>query len=478
MPTPFPLRLAAACLFVLLGLGATPAAAATARPMAGAPDSFADLADRLSPTVVNIYTTQTVKVQRSFPEFPQEEMPEMFRHFFGLPSPFGQQNPQRDMKRTSLGSGVISSTDGYIITNNHVVENADAISVRLTNAEEYDAKVIGRDPKTDLALIKITPKSPLPAVIFGDSERLRVGDWVVAIGNPFGFEQTVTAGIVSGKGRSLGSGPYENFIQTDASINPGNSGGPLFNLNGEMVGINTAIYSRSGGNIGIGFAIPVNTAKNVITQLKEHGSVVRGWLGVMIQQVTPELAKQFHLDRPIGALVGEVAPGGPADKAGIKQGDVIVRYNGKEISQVNSLPTLVSQSPVGSRATLVLIRGGKERTVTAVIAKLDEEQDAAAEGGAQTNQELGLSVQDLTPELAKTLGIKEKSGVLVVNVEPESPAFDKGLRRGDLILEINQKAVRNTAEFTRAANAAKKQGSLLLLVKRNGHTRYVAIRLK
>jgi len=462
----------------LLAVGAI--ASAAPRPMADTPDSFADLAERLSPTVVNIYTTQTVKVQRSPHDFffQDDNAPDIFRHFFGQPSPFGQQAPQRDMKRTSLGSGVITSADGYIITNNHVVENADAISVRLTNYEEYDAKIIGRDPKTDLALIKIEAKNALPAVTFGDSERLRVGDWVVAIGNPFGFEQTVTAGIVSGKGRSLGSGPYENFIQTDASINPGNSGGPLFNLHGEMVGINTAIYSRSGGNIGIGFAIPVNTAKNIISQLKSHGSVVRGWLGVMIQQVTPELAKQFHLDRPVGALVGEVSPGGPADKAGIKQGDVIVRYNGKEISQVNSLPNLVSQSPVGSRATLVLIRGGKERTVTTTIAKLDEEQAAAENGGEQTSQELGISVQDLTPELAKTMGIKEKSGVLVVNVEANSPAFEKRIQRGDLILEANQRAVKNAAEFVKATNAAKKQGSLLLLVKRNGHTRYVAIRLK
>ncbi|MEW6593589.1 MAG: DegQ family serine endoprotease [Thermodesulfobacteriota bacterium] len=481
MQNPIPrniLRLAAAFLFLLAGLGHAVAAPAP-RPMAGAPDSFADLADRLSPTVVNIYTTQTVKVQRSPHDFffQDENMPEMFRHFFGPQAPFGNQTPQRDLKRTSLGSGVISSADGYIITNNHVVENADAISVRLTTSEEYDAKIIGRDPKTDLALIKIEPKSPLPAVTFGDSEKLRVGDWVVAIGNPFGFEQTVTAGIVSGKGRSLGSGPYENFIQTDASINPGNSGGPLFNLNGEMVGINTAIYSRSGGNIGIGFAIPVNTARNVISQLKEHGAVVRGWLGVMIQQVTPELAKQFQLDRPVGALVGEVSPGGPADRAGIKQGDVIVRYNGKEISQVNSLPTLVSQTPVGSRATVVLIRGGKERTVTVTIAKLDEEQVASGNGD-QTSQELGMSVQDLTPDLAKTLGIKEKSGVLVVNVEPGSPAADKGLRRGDLILEVNRKPVRTVAEFAKALAAGKKQNSLLLLMKRNGHTRYVAIRLK
>ncbi|MDH3392598.1 MAG: trypsin-like peptidase domain-containing protein, partial [Desulfobulbaceae bacterium] len=275
--------------------------------LASTPPSFADLAEKLGPTVVNIYTTQTVKARsphgRQFG--PGRELPEQFRRFFGIPDGVEphEQAPEREMKQTSLGSGVIISKDGYIVTNNHVVENADEIKIRLTSHDEYDAKLIGRDPKTDLALIKISPKNDLPVATFGDSEHLRVGDWVLAIGNPFGLEQTVTAGIVSAKGRTLGSTPYENFIQTDASINPGNSGGPLFDLQGRMVGINTAIYSRGGGNIGIGFAIPVKMAQNVIGQLKEHGAVVRGWLGVMIQQVTPELASQFNLDRPIGALV-------------------------------------------------------------------------------------------------------------------------------------------------------------------------------
>lgn len=444
----------------------------------GAPASFADLAEQLGPSVVNIYTTQTVKTSRNPHQFffDNEQMPEMFRRFFDMPSPFNQQmEPPREMKRTSLGSGVIVSADGYIVTNNHVVENADSINVRLTNFEEHDAKIIGRDPKTDLALIKIEAKNGLPFAAFGNSEKLRVGDWVVAIGNPFGFEQTVTAGIVSGKGRSLGSGPYENFIQTDASINPGNSGGPLFNLQGEMVGINTAIYSRNGGNIGIGFAIPANMAQNVIRQLKETGTVTRGWVGVVVQQVTSELAKQFGLERPIGALVGEVAPNGPAAKAGIQPGDVIIRYNGKEISQMSMLPALVSQTPVGEKAEIVLIRKGKQQRLKVTVAKLEEEQLESAVAD-QYEKKLGLNVQELTPELAKSLGIKETEGVLVAGVEPGSPAFEAGLRQGDVIAEINRQPVTNLAEYGQAMGAAQAEGGVLLLVKSKGRSRFVAIR--
>lgn len=445
------------------------------------PASFADLTEDLGPTVVNIYTTQVVKMQRSPHDFffNDKEMPELFRRFFGEQHPFNQAPPQqqREMKRTSLGSGVIASKDGYIITNNHVVENADTISVRLRNAEEYDAKIIGRDPKTDLALIKIEPKSDLPAVEFGDSEKLRVGDWVLAIGNPFGFEQTVTAGIVSGKARSLGSGPYENFIQTDASINPGNSGGPLFDMNGKMVGINTAIYSRSGGNIGIGFAIPVNMAKNVIAQLKEHGSVVRGWLGVMIQQVTPELAEQFKLDRPIGALVGEVSPGSPADKAKIQAGDVIIAFAGKEITQMSMLPNLVAQTPVGQEAEVTLMRKGKKKTVTVKIAKLDEDEVAMAEPVNGMSKKLGLTVQDLTPELAQALELEESEGVIVANVEPGSPAAEAGLRKGDLILEVNLEPVKNTKAYIEKMQKAQDRKSVSLFIKHEGHTRFVAIRM-
>jgi len=444
--------------------------------LAGGPYSFAPLVEKYGDTVVNIYTTQTVK-EPPIPYFPFQEhqgVPEFFKKFFEQQGQgyHGQVIPQ---KRTSLGSGVIISADGYIITNNHVIDEADEINVRFANHEEYVAKIIGRDAKTDVALIKIDAKETLPYASFGDSEKLRVGDWIIAIGNPFGFEQTVTAGIVSGKGRTLGSGNYENFIQTDASINPGNSGGPLFNMDGQMVGINTAIYSRSGGNIGIGFAIPVNMAKNVIEQLKTTGKVTRGWLGVMIQNVSQDLAKQFGLDRPIGALIGEVSPGSPAEKAGILPGDIIVEYKGKEITQMNMLPTLVAQTPVGETVNVALFRNGKKKNVSVTVAKL-EEDEAPAEMGQESV--LGLTVQQLTPELAQSLKIKDKEGIIVANVEPGSAAEDAGLRPGDLILEVNRQEVRNMEEYTKAIANLDKKESILLLVKRNTHTRFVVLEAK
>lgn len=452
-------------------------------PAAGAamPGSFADLAKKQGPTVVNIYTTQTVKTnmlpyQFMFPN--PEEIPEPFKKFFNFP--FNQeQSPQQEYKRTSLGSGVITSADGYILTNNHVVEDADEIHVTLSTFDEYEAKIIGRDPKTDLALIKIAPKSNLPFVSFGDSDQLEVGDWVVAIGNPFGLEQTVTAGIVSAKGRSINNESYGNFIQTDASINPGNSGGALFNVNGEMVGVNTAIYSRSGGNIGIGFAIPVNMAKNVLQQIKENGKVVRGWLGVMIQQVTPELARSFGLARPIGALVGEVAADGPAAKAKIKTGDVIISFNGKEISQMTMLPAMVAQTEVGSRAELVLIRDGKEKTVQVTIGKLEENDQA--EAGTEQNEQnraLGLTVQEISPELAESLKLEERTGLLVSNVEANSAADDAGLKRGDIIMEVDQKPVSRLSELKEILQKKKKDDRVPLLVKRGKRSRFTAIRIK
>jgi serine protease Do len=381
-----------------------------------APPDFADLAEKLSPTVVNIYTTQTVEVSSSphqffFPD--QMEIPEPFRRFFGMPDmPPEQQVPKREMKRTSLGSGVIFTADGYIITNNHVVEDADEINVTLHTFEEYKATIVGRDPKSDLALIKIESKTDLPYVTFGDSDQLRVGEWVLAIGNPFGLQKTVTAGIISAKGRAIHNESYGNFIQTDASINPGNSGGPLFNLKGEMVGVNTAIFSRTGGNIGIGFAIPVNMAKNVLAQLKEHGKVTRGWLGVMIQQVTPDLADNFGLDRPIGALVGQVVPDSPAEKAGLKAGDVIIEYNGKEVSQMSMLPAMVANTSVGEKAKLVLIRDGKKQNLTVEIGKLEDEEVVVADAETGTSKKLGMSVQELTPKIAESLGIEETQSVI------------------------------------------------------------------
>lgn len=454
-------------------------AAFAVRPAAGAvPPDFADLAEKLGPTVVNIYTTQTVEVSSPLHQFFPEEMeiPEQFRRFFGLPDAPGGESPKREFKRTSLGSGVIVTSDGYIITNNHVVEDADEINVTLYTFEEYEATIIGRDPKSDLALIKIKPKTDLPAVTFGNSDTLRVGEWVLAIGNPFGLQQTVTAGIVSAKGRSINNESYGNFIQTDASINPGNSGGPLFNLQGEMVGVNTAIFSRTGGNIGIGFAIPGNMAQNVFAQLKEHGKVTRGWLGVMIQQVTPDLAENFNLDRPIGALVGQVVPDSPAEKAGLKAGDVIISYNGKEVSQMSMLPAMVANTPIGEKSKLVLIRDGKRQNITVEIGKLEEEEAVLADTETGTSKKLGMTVQELTPKLAESLGIEKSHGVIVTDVNPDSAAAEAGIFRGDIILEINREKVEDIAAYKKIMQAAQeKKKSILLLIQRDKSTRFVVL---
>jgi serine protease Do len=405
------------------------------------------------------------------------EIPEPFKRFFGIPD-MPEQAPKREMKRTSLGSGVIFTPDGYIITNNHVVEDADEINVTLHTFEEYEATIVGRDPKSDVALLKIESKADLPYVTFGDSDTLRVGEWVLAIGNPFGLQKTVTAGIVSAKGRAINNESYGNYIQTDASINPGNSGGPLFNLNGEMVGVNTAIFSRTGGNIGIGFAIPVNMAKNVLAQLKEHGKVTRGWLGVMIQQVTPDLADNFGLDRPIGALVGQVVPGSPAEKAGLNAGDVIIEYNGKEVSQMSMLPAMVASTSVGEKATIVLIRDGKKQNITVEIGKMEDEDSVLADTETGTSKKIGITVQELTPKLAESLGIEEVQGLIVSDINPGSAAAEAGILRGDIILEINREKVESIVQYRNALVAAQEKKSILLLIKRDQHTRFVVIEFK
>jgi serine protease Do len=469
-----------AVILSLILMGFTLSVFASRSAAATAPDTFADLAEKLGPTVVNVYTTQTVEVSSSPHQFffPDDmEIPEPFRRFFGIPDQ-QQETPKRKMERTSLGSGVIATPDGYILTNNHVVEDADEINITLSTFEEYEAKVVGRDPKSDLALIKIEPERELPAVAFGNSDKLRVGDWVLAIGNPFGLQQTVTAGIISAKGRSINNGTYGNFIQTDASINPGNSGGPLFNLKGEMIGVNTAIFSRTGGNIGIGFAIPANMAKRVMQQLKEFGKVTRGWLGVMIQHVTPELADNFGLDRPIGALVGQVVPDSPADKAGIKAGDVIIEYNGKEVSQMSMLPAMVAQTPIDEKAAVVLIRDGNKKTIPVIIGKMAEEQALFDSGEGANGLDLGLTVQELSPELAESLGIEDVSGLIITNVDPGSAAAETGIKRGDIIQEINREPVASIADYKKSLMQAKNKKSILLLLKREQHTRFVVIKLK
>jgi serine protease Do len=444
----------------------------TTTSFASRPDSFADLAEELSPMVVNISTTQTVKT-KIMPQFPfnNKELPDMFRRFFNMPH--HPQMRQRKQRINSLGSGVIISKDGYIITNNHVVAEAEKINIRFANHEEVEAKIIGRDPKTDLALLKIEIDHDLEYVQFGDSDSLRVGDWVIAIGNPFGLEQTVTAGIVSAKGRRIGGTVYENFIQTDASINPGNSGGPLFDINGKMVGVNTAIFSRSGGNIGIGFAIPVNMAKNVVKQLKEDGKVTRGWLGVMIQKVDQELADEFSMEHPIGALVGEVAADSPAEKAGIKPGDIIVEYEGREITEMNMLPNLVAQTAVGEKVEIVLIRDGKRKEIKVKIAKLKEDELAWA--GDEIESKLGMTVQELTPELAKSLDIEDTDGLIIAGINPGSPAASAGLRRGDIVLEINRQPIDDLTSYAKIIKQNKGK-RILFLIKRNDHTRFVVVK--
>jgi serine protease Do len=371
-----------------------------------------------------------------------------------------------------VGSGFVISSDGYILTNNHVVDDANQIKIKLSDGKEYDAKVVGRDPKTDLALLKAEGVSGLQSLQLGDSDSLKVGNWVVAIGSPFGLEQTVTAGIVSAKGRVIGSGPYDNFIQTDASINPGNSGGPLLNTEGEVIGINTAIFSQSGGNVGIGFAIPVNMAKEIVPQLKDKGHVTRGWLGVGIQKVTPELSKSFGLKDEKGALVSQVAKGGPADKGGIETGDVIVEFNGKKVSDSNDLPRMVASIPVGKTVAVKVLRGGNVVDREVKIGEMEQKEEVA---DSSTHKPLGMTVQNITPEIAKGLGLKSETGILVASVVPGSPAAKADIRSGDVIQQINKKPVKDVEDFKQKIESAKDQETILLLIQRGENTLFAAL---
>jgi serine protease Do len=370
-------------------------------------------------------------------------------------------------------SGFIIDKEGFILTNNHVVESTDEIKVKLADGREFKAEIVGRDPKTDLALIRIEPESDLPTLSLGDSETAQVGDWVIAIGNPFGLGHTVTAGIVSAKYRQIGAGSYDNFIQTDASINPGNSGGPLLNTAGEAIGINTAIFSRSGGNIGIGFAIPINMAKDILPQLKE-GKVVRGWLGVMIQEVTPDLKEKLGLSDADGALVADVTSGGPAEKAGIQRGDVIVGFNGKEIKEMKELPFLVASSPVGSEAKVDIVRNGKPMSVTVTLGRLTDEEEGAP---VETRLELGMSLETLTSDKAAAMGLSGTEGVIVSQVAPGSPAAEAGIRLGDVIVEVDKNPVGNVEDFEAAVAKFNPGDTMLLLVKRRGATLFLTLKI-
>jgi serine protease Do len=439
----------------------------------GVPDGFAELAAKQAHVAVNISTTKIVKSMQRLSPFQSKQFKdffgdEFFRHFFG-------QIPEQEMKQRSLGSGVVVSEDGFILTNNHVVADADEILVTLSDKKKYEAQIIGRDPKTDLALIKIETEKPIPAAKLGDSDKLMVGDWVVAIGNPFGLGSTVTAGIVSAKGRIIGAGPYDNFIQTDASINPGNSGGPLFNLNGEVIGVNTAIVSQSGGNVGIGFAIPINMAKSVMPQLKEKGKVVRGWLGVTIQVVTQEIKEQFGLKTEEGALIGEVTKDSPADKGGLKRGDVIINFDGRKVKVMNALPAMVAETPVGKEVEILIIRKGKEKRLTITIGELEEDTRVAATI-PKIEESFGMSVQELTPEIAESLSLKGEKGVVISGVKKGSPASDAGLQRGDLIQEIEHEPIENLSDYKRIMKESSSKKQILIVIKHRGHSRYVVLK--
>ena len=436
---------------------------------------FSSLAERLRDSVVNISSENKEKKEsRGFHGGQQgpggqdpREFWEPFERFFG-------PMPRRQQPRRSLGSGFIFDEKGYILTNNHVVENSDSIKVKTTNGDEYKAELVGRDPKTDIAVLKIDGDDDFPAIPFGDSEDVRVGEWVMAIGNPFGLEFSVTAGIVSAKGRFIGQGNYDDFIQTDAPINPGNSGGPLLDLDGRVVGINTSIFSRSGGNIGIGFAVPINLAKELIPQLRETGKVTRGWMGVMIQKVTPDIADSLGMEEAGGALVADVVKGGPAAKAGIEVGDVIVSFAGEPVEESTELPLMVARQPIGKSVDVKVIRDGDEETIELEIGEMKDEDVQLAQGESEA---YGLTVQNLTPEIAESLGLDEGvTGVLVSGVEAGSPAADAGLRRGDVILEVNRHEVSDVDSYVEQLKKGAKGKSVLLLVRRGENTVFLALK--
>ncbi len=451
-------------------LSAQEALASPAANVVREPVSFADLAERLSPAVVNISTTTIVKGRGG----------SLFGNDMPLPNFFGRDDffrkffedaPEREFKQKSLGSGFIISSDGYIFTNNHVVEKADKIKVKLAGGKEYDAEVKGKDPTTDIALIKIKPEGSLPVVELGDSDKLRIGEWVFAIGNPFGLEHTVTAGIVSAKGRVIGSGPYDNFIQTDASINPGNSGGPLFNMEGKVIGINAAIVAHGHG---IGFAIPINTAKSILADLKAKGSVTRGWLGISIQDITEDIAENMKLKDTKGALVGHVFEGDPADKAGIKTGDIIIEIAGKKINDTHELMIIVAGLAVGEKVPVKVLRDGKEKTFTALVGERKEEKEIAYKG--KTREYYGMTVQEITPDMAKHLGLTEKGGVIIAQVRDGSPADDAGLKTQDIILQINKVKISSIKDLQNEMKKGSKQGSILLLIKRGEMSFFVTLK--
>ncbi len=458
-----------------------PLSVASARP---APDSFADLADKLLPTVVNIATSQTLKprARQNLPQLPPgSPLEDLFKNFLG---------PRDGQPRhvTSLGSGFIIDPSGYIVTNNHVIEDSDQITVTLNDGTELPAKLVGRDTKTDLALLKVKPKKPLPTARFGDSDKARVGDWVMAIGDPFGIGSTVTAGIVSARNRNINSGPYDDFIQTDAPINRGNSGGPLFNMDGHVIGINSQIYTPSGGSVGIGFAIPANLARDVVGQLRKFGVARRGWIGVRIQPVTPEIAEGLGLGSTRGALIADVSAGGPAARAGLQNGDLVVGFDGKPVPDDRALPRIVADTPIGKTVNIDLLRKGRKATLRITVQKLadDSKPDKPVKAAPPPKAKSVVSRLGLT--LGQLDGVSRAKyriggnikGVLVAGVDPNGAAAEKNVRAGDVIVEISGQAVNSPDQVSKRLDADVKAGKKveLFLINRGGDLTYVGLRLK
>jgi serine protease Do len=460
--------------------------------LARGPDGIADVAEQVIDAVVNVSTKQSVDINNSMPDLPPgSPFEQFFEDFMKKRGQNGQARPQQQRRVSSLGSGFIIDPVGYVVTNNHVIADADEISVILNDGTTLKADIVGRDTKTDLALLKVTTDHPLKAVKFGDSDKLRLGEWVIAIGNPFSLGGTVTAGIVSARNRDINSGPYDNYIQTDAAINRGNSGGPLFNLNGEVIGVNTAIISPSGGSIGIGFAVPSKTVVPVIDQLREYKEVRRGWLGVRIQQVTDEIAESLSIKPAHGALVAGVEDKGPAKPAGIAPGDVIVKFDGKDVKEMRDLPRIVADTPVGKDVPVVVIRKGKEEIKTVKLGRLEDAEkkeaaltpkEAAPEANSAVKKTLGLNLSALTADLRKKKNIKDSvKGVLITDIDPNSAAAQKRLAPGMVISQVEQEPVNSPAEFESRIEKLKKDGKklvMLLVVSPDGDPSIVVLGLQ
>ncbi|AWM86281.1 DegQ family serine endoprotease [Microvirga sp. 17 mud 1-3] len=479
--------LAASCFAVALSVTSAVPMAAQAR---SAPESFADLAEEVTGAVVNISASTTVEAKnRTLPQLPPgTPFEDLFEEFFNRRGQGNGDSPLRQRKSNSLGSGFVIDPSGIVVTNNHVIGDANDISVIFPDGTRLKAEIVGKDSKVDLAVLKVKSDKPLKAVKFGDSDSLRPGDWVMAIGNPFGLGGSVTAGIVSARGRNIDSGPYDNYIQTDAAINKGNSGGPLFNMNGEVVGINTAILSPTGGSVGIGFAVPASTAAPVIDQLRQFGETRRGWLGVRIQSVDDATAEALGLGAARGALIAGVDDKGPAKPAGLDVGDVIVRFDGKDVKDSRDLPRIVASTPVGKSVDVAVIRKGKEENKKVTLGRLEDGekqanlQQPSTDTPTATKQALGLEMSGITDDLRRRYGLKDdQKGVVITRVDPNSAASDKRIQPGEVIVEVGQEPVSTPADVTKRVEAIKGQGRksvLLLVANTQGEVRFVALSIE